>query len=200
MFFSISCGINPSITLYYKMCHVFFIWFFHSFICWSLYAPCGPKIGKNKILDSCKLQKGCTRLATASDKVYQLLAQGRWFSPGTPASSNTKTGRHDIAEILLIVTLNTKIQILNSNSSNFQMNQFSTLWPLRDMYPITKQSHTAVGHGGLHKTYNDLKTHYANISREVIKTFLKLCEHCALKKKTFWAFKTSHQTSQIVRF
>jgi hypothetical protein len=40
----------------------------------------------------------CSRLAAASDKVYQLLAQGRWFSPGTPASSTTKTGRHDIAE------------------------------------------------------------------------------------------------------
>ena len=49
----------------------------------------------------CKLQKGCTRLATASDKVYQLLAHGQWFSPGTPASSTTKTCRHDIAEILL---------------------------------------------------------------------------------------------------
>jgi hypothetical protein len=24
--------------------------------------------------------------------------QKRWFSPGTPASSTTKTGRHDIAE------------------------------------------------------------------------------------------------------
>jgi len=44
----------------------------------------------------CKLQKGCTRLA--SDKVYQLLAHGRWFSLGTPASSFTKTGHHDIAE------------------------------------------------------------------------------------------------------
>ena len=42
----------------------------------------------------CKLQKWCTRLAAASDKVYQLLAHGRWFSPGTPASSTTKTGRH----------------------------------------------------------------------------------------------------------
>jgi hypothetical protein len=48
----------------------------------------------------CKLQKkGCTLLAAASDKVYQLLAHGRWFSPGTPASSTTKTGRHNIAEI-----------------------------------------------------------------------------------------------------
>jgi hypothetical protein len=52
-------------------------------------------------------KKGCTRLAAASDKVYQLLAHGRWFSPGTPASSTTKTGRHDIAEILLKVALNT---------------------------------------------------------------------------------------------
>ena len=59
----------------------------------------------------CKLQKGCTRLATTSDKVYQLLAHGQWFSPDTLASSTTKTGRHDIAEILLKVTLNTINQI-----------------------------------------------------------------------------------------
>ena len=56
-------------------------------------------------------KKGCTRLAAASDKAYQLLVHGRWFSPGTPASSTTKTGRHDIAEILLKVALNTKNQI-----------------------------------------------------------------------------------------
>ena len=56
----------------------------------------------------CKLQKGCTRLAAASDTAFQLLAHGRWFSPGTPASATTKTGRHDIAEILLKVALNTK--------------------------------------------------------------------------------------------
>jgi len=34
-----------------------------------------------------------------------LLAHGRWFSPVTPTSSTTKTGRHDIAEILLKVAL-----------------------------------------------------------------------------------------------
>jgi hypothetical protein len=55
-----------------------------------------------------KLQKRCTRLAAASDKVYQLLAHGRWFSP---ASSTTKTGRHDIAEILLKVALKYQISI-----------------------------------------------------------------------------------------
>jgi hypothetical protein len=57
------------------------------------------------------VQKRCTRLTVASDKVYQLLAHGRWFSPGTPASSTTKTGRHDIAEILLKVALSTSKSI-----------------------------------------------------------------------------------------
>jgi hypothetical protein len=56
-------------------------------------------------------KKGWTQLSAASDKVYQLLAHGRWFSPGTPASSITKTGRHDIAEILLKVALSTINQI-----------------------------------------------------------------------------------------
>jgi hypothetical protein len=44
-------------------------------------------------------KKGCTRLAATTDKVYQLLALGRWFSPGAPASSTTKASRHDITEI-----------------------------------------------------------------------------------------------------
>jgi hypothetical protein len=53
----------------------------------------------------CILQKGCTRLAAVSDKVYQLLSHGRCFFPGTPAYSTTKTDCHDIAEILLKVAL-----------------------------------------------------------------------------------------------
>jgi hypothetical protein len=55
------------------------------------------------------MQFDVDRLAAASDKVYQLLAHGRWFSPGTPASSTTKSGRHDIAEILLKVALKHRI-------------------------------------------------------------------------------------------
>jgi hypothetical protein len=51
------------------------------------------------------------KLAAANDKAYQLIAHGQWFSPGNPASSTTKTGHHDIAEILLKVALNTKNQI-----------------------------------------------------------------------------------------
>jgi hypothetical protein len=60
-------------------------------------------------------KKGCIRPAAESDKVYQLLVHGRWFSLGTPVSSTTKTGRHEIAEILLKVALSTKNQSINQS-------------------------------------------------------------------------------------
>jgi hypothetical protein len=65
---------------------------------------------------------------------------GAWLSPGTPASSTTKTGRHDIAEILLKVPLNTKNQIksnqilivANTNVDSLVvfvfLNRFKTYW------------------------------------------------------------------------
>ena len=42
---------------------------------------------------------------------------GRWFSLGTPSSSITKTGRHDIAEILLKVALKHQ----NQNQNYFKL-------------------------------------------------------------------------------
>ena len=65
---------------------------------------------------------------------------GAWFSPGTPASSTTKTGHHDIADILLKVALNTKNQIksnqilivANTNVDSLVvfvfLNRFKTYW------------------------------------------------------------------------
>jgi hypothetical protein len=54
-----------------------------------------------------------------------MLAPGRWFSPGTTASSTTKTGRHDLAEILLKVALNT---IQSINQSKFIVSMFCLLF------------------------------------------------------------------------
>jgi hypothetical protein len=45
--------------------------------------------------------------ATLCDNVCQLLATGRWFSTSTLVFSTNKTHRHDQAEILLKVVLNT---------------------------------------------------------------------------------------------
>jgi hypothetical protein len=61
------------------------------------------------------------RFAASSDNVYQLLAHGRWFSPGTPASFTTKPGCHNIAEILLKMALSTINQI---KSTLFEKRKF----------------------------------------------------------------------------
>jgi hypothetical protein len=62
----------------------------------------------------------------------------RWFSPCTPVSSTTKTGRHDIAEILLKVALNTKNQIkstkrkrINSDLQNIHIEDRAARIPLK---------------------------------------------------------------------
>jgi hypothetical protein len=50
-----------------------------------------------------------------------LLAHGWWFSPGILSSYTTKTGRHDIAEILLKVALSTKNQLITTMQSNLSI-------------------------------------------------------------------------------
>jgi hypothetical protein len=47
---------------------------------------------------------------TFYDQVCQWLAEGRWFSSDIPLSSSNKTDHHDIAEILLKVTLSSITQ------------------------------------------------------------------------------------------
>jgi hypothetical protein len=49
---------------------------------------------------------------TLCDKACQWPAAGQWFSDSTPVSSTNKADRHDVAEILLKVALNTITLIL----------------------------------------------------------------------------------------
>jgi hypothetical protein len=57
------------------------------------------EVKTKRILSFRKFQRLKIGFIHESDKVYQLLAHGWWFSLGTLASSTTKTGLHDIAEI-----------------------------------------------------------------------------------------------------
>ena len=59
---------------------------------------------------------GEVNLIQLYDNVCHWLAAGRWFSAG---SSNNKTNRHDIIEILLKVALNTIILTENPEVHNY---------------------------------------------------------------------------------
>jgi hypothetical protein len=91
-----------------------------SAISYHKYAKCTLKehfLCLDRLFFKGKLAKGpggsMTRLAAASDKAYQLLAHGRWFSPGTLASSTTKTGHH----FLLFVIMKDQIKTTSENCS-----------------------------------------------------------------------------------
>ena len=99
---------------------------------------CEPQLGQTKIyeIDICCITRSRTALMSkkaASDNVYQLLAHSRWFSPGTPASSTTETGRHDKAEILLKVVLNTINQLINQS-----LRSKSKVWLARHQDNVSK--------------------------------------------------------------
>jgi hypothetical protein len=72
----------------------------------------------NEILFNDEFQSAWCHDTLSVEKTLKLL-NSLWFSPGTPSSSTTKTGRHDIAEILLKVALNTKKSI-NQNKSHLR--------------------------------------------------------------------------------
>ena len=61
----------------------------------------------------CKLKKGALNSQPQVIKFTSCLPMVVGLSPGTPASSTTKTGRHDIAEILLKVRFNSQNQSTN---------------------------------------------------------------------------------------
>jgi len=63
-----------------------------------------------------------------------LLAHGRWFSPGTPASSTTNTGRHDIAEILL------KVALKHQKSNKFFLSIFMQSVPITDTTDVVSSN------------------------------------------------------------
>jgi hypothetical protein len=76
-------------------------------------------VRENKYIVKYKSLCSCLLLFVINyNQVYQLVAHGRWFSPSFPASSTTKTGRHNIAEILL------KVALKHQKSKSINMNYF----------------------------------------------------------------------------
>jgi hypothetical protein len=66
------------------------------------------------------LMARCVLDTTLCDTVCQWRTSGRWIYPGTPVSSNNKTGRHDITEIVLKMALNT-ITLALTHQLDFHM-------------------------------------------------------------------------------
>jgi len=92
------------------VCELYFLNLCSAYVSWgpSWSWSCGSCLS-NRYLSSLMLwvQISITpRCTTLCDKVYQLQATDRWFSPGPPVFSTNKTDLHDINEILLKMAIN----------------------------------------------------------------------------------------------
>jgi hypothetical protein len=85
------------------------------------------------------------RCSTLCDKVCQRLATGQWcrVSPGPPVSSTNKTDRHDIAEILLKVVLNTTKSFNQCSSWNFHLRLKLMFMSIFIQFYVNNNSHVS---------------------------------------------------------
>jgi hypothetical protein len=106
-----------------------------------------------------------------------LLAHGRWFSPGTPASSTTKTGRHEIA---LLFFFHIKIY-LNKYYFIFQGN----VTMIYELSSITETAAPLSGCSGV--VIRNAETYFAQKLSDIFSSIAETCgstpfEMCCLSK------------------
>ena len=100
----------------------------------------------------CGRKRVAVKICWFKKKFYTLYSgmAGRWFSPGTPVSSNNKTDYHNITEILLKVVLNTINQPSQLSSKYHfiiykkltQVQYFFQLLPLRQSVNLSTKEVT----------------------------------------------------------
>jgi hypothetical protein len=54
--------------------------------------------------------------------------------------------------------------------------------PVEEICDVTEAAHLAVGHGGRERLKIETARKYANVTTEMINTFLSMCEICQQKK------------------
>ena len=112
--------LNISLSMHLKNEHIIFIqymgpswqWSYGSWICNYLNNQC---LSPLMLWVRISIRARCT---TLYDKVCRWLATGRCFFPGSPVSSTNKIDRHDIAEMLSKVALNTTTLICMTRTSS----------------------------------------------------------------------------------
>ena len=80
---------------------------------WIYNYPCNQCLSALTLWVRISLMTKCTRYDSRWLSLSQWLVAGRWYSLGIPVSSTNKTDCHDITEILLKVTQNTKTLTLS---------------------------------------------------------------------------------------
>src|SRR5690349_5378016 len=75
-----------------------------------------------------------------------------------------------------------KYTLTMTGDENVLMKKGKIIAVFEEVYDILQDSHLRTGHGGRDILLNEISQNYANITREYVMEFLKLCQECELKK------------------
>lgn len=120
------------------------------------------------------------RSVYSQDRLEQILSESIHAKEKEPGDRTAKDYRR--IKRFDIVDVQGKQRLVAARSDNDDKD-IRFFVSIEEMYDIIDYTHKKMNHGGRDRLWPILSKQYANIPREVIQTYLKMCDYCCKRRK-----------------
>jgi hypothetical protein len=120
------------------------------------------------------------RSVYSQDRLEQILSESIQAKEKEPGDRTAKDYRR--IKRFDIVDVQGKQRLVAARSDNDEKD-IRFFVSIEEMYDIIDYTHKKMNHGGRDRLWPILSKQYANIPREVIQTYLKMCDYCCKRRK-----------------
>lgn len=120
------------------------------------------------------------RSVYSQDRLEQILSESIQAKEKEPGDRTAKDYRR--IKRFDIVDVQGKQRLVAARTDNDDKD-FRFFVSIEEMYDIIDYTHKKMNHGGRDRLWPILSKQYANIPREVIQTYLKMCDYCCKRRK-----------------
>jgi hypothetical protein len=120
------------------------------------------------------------RSVYSQDRLEQILSESIQAKEKEPGDRTAKDYRR--IKRFDIVDVQGKQRLVAARADNDEKD-IRFFVSIEEMYDIIDYTHKKMNHGGRDRLWPILSKQYANIPREVIQTYLKMCDYCCKRRK-----------------
>ena len=120
------------------------------------------------------------RSVYSQDRLEQILSESIQAKEKEPGDRTAKDYRR--IKRFDIVDVQGKQRLVAARTDNDEKD-IRFFVSIEEMYDIIDYTHKKMNHGGRDRLWPILSKQYANIPREVIQTYLKMCDYCCKRRK-----------------
>ena len=120
------------------------------------------------------------RSVYSQDRLEQILSESVQAKEKEPGDRTAKDYRR--IKRFDIVDVQGKQRLVAARADNDEKD-IRFFVSIEEMYDIINYTHKKMNHGGRDRLWPILSKQYANIPREVIQTYLKMCDYCCKRRK-----------------